>query len=150
MNAIPRSLPLDEVALRLHQQELVAAFSLFALSAASVDGTLQEASALAAQGLNTGVAKVLRYRPETSDFLVVSGVGWKPGVVGSATLPSGNRTPAGRALQSRRPVLANNLSFDKRFQLPPLLLDHAVQSAVSVVIGPVDDVVFGVLEVDST
>jgi two-component sensor histidine kinase len=115
-----------------------------------VDTVLHEASVTAAQGLNSRLAKVLRYRPDSQDFLVAAGVGWRPGVVGQATLPAGPDSPAGYALLSGEPVLANSLGEEKRFRMPALLAEHSVQSAINVVIGPVEDDVFGVLEVDST
>ena len=150
MNAIPRPLPARELGHRLRQQELVAKFGLFALANQSLESALHEASSIAAEGLNTGLAKVLRYRPDTADFLVVSGIGWKPGVVGRATLPGGSASPAGHAVESGHPVLANDVATDNRFRVPALLVDHAVRSAINVVIRPAQDGVFGVLEVDST
>lgn len=50
----------------------------------------------------TGVEriKILRYRADRGDLLIVAGVGWKPGVVGSATLAADYRSPAGRAFQT--------------------------------------------------
>ena len=48
--------------------------------------------------------KVLRYRPEKGDLLVEAGVGWKPGVVGNATLAVDYRSPAARAFQTGAPV----------------------------------------------
>ena len=44
--------------------------------------------------------KVLRYRPETSDLLLVAGVGWKEGAVRTATFSADLRSPPGRAFQT--------------------------------------------------
>src|SRR4051794_18416648 len=107
MSAVSRFLTPDQLALRLHQQEVVAAFGLLALSATDLSSILHEASVLSTRGLNTRLAKVLRYRPESPDFLVVSGVGWRAGVVGEATVLAGPDSPAGYAVQSGQPVLAN-------------------------------------------
>jgi len=54
----------------------------------------------------TGIrhVKVMRHRPEVGDLLVEAGVGWKPGVVGHATLATDHRSPAGRAIETAAPV----------------------------------------------
>lgn len=150
MSAVSRALSPDELALRLHQQELAANFGLLALSTTDLGAILHEASAVAARGLNTRFAKVLRFRPADKDFLVVAGVGWRAGVVGHATFPASAECPAGYALHSRQPVLANGLSEERRFRLPSLLEEHGVQSAINVVIGPESGGAYGVLEADST
>ena len=53
--------------------------------------------------------KVLQYRPRTSDLLIVAGLGWKEGVVGSATLSADLRSPPGRAFKTAEPVSVHNL-----------------------------------------
>src|SRR3954451_25388968 len=150
MSALSRSTSPDELALRLRQQELVATFGLLALSTPDLAAVLHEASAFSARGLNTRLAKVLRYREAGPDFLVVSGVGWRAGVVGSASVSAGPESPAGYAKQTGQPVLANDLAQERRFVLSALLEEHRVQSTINVVIGPVNGVTYGVLEVDST
>lgn len=150
MTLVSRSLSPDELAVRLHQQELVAGFGLFALSGPELQALLHEACVIAAEGLQTRLAKVLRYRRETDDFLVAAGVGWHAGVVGHSTLPGGVDSPAGYALLGRQPTLSNTLAEETRFRVPALLAEHGVQSALNVVIGPAGGEVFGVLEADST
>ncbi len=143
-------LSLSELASRLRQQEFVAQFGLRAVagepSAALIDG----ACVLAAEGLNAQLAKVLRYRPETNDFLVIAGIGWHPGVVGNRTLGAGLDSPAGYALHSERPVRTDDLVVETRFNVPALLFEHGVQSAINVAVTGEGNVPFGVLEVDST
>jgi hypothetical protein len=41
--------------------------------------------------------KILQYRRQTGDLLQVAGIGWKEGVVGTATFSTTLRSPAGRA-----------------------------------------------------
>lgn len=136
--------------MRLGQQELVAGLGLFALEASSVAVILNEICRVAALGLQTEFAKVLRHRPEADDLLVIAGVGWRPGVVGHATLGSHMDSPAGFALHSGQPVLSNDLRSEGRFRIPTLLVEHGVQSAINVPIGVAGQEPFGVLEVDST
>ena len=150
MAALALDLPTDELALRLGQQELVAGLGLYALGAPPVDRLLNETCRVAALGLGTQFAKVLRPRPAQDDLLVVAGVGWRPGVVGHATLGAHLDSPAGYALHTRTAVLSNNLHDESRFRMPALLAEHGVQSALNVAIGVAEAEPFGVLEVDSS
>ena len=140
----------DDLALRLHQQRLVAEFGLFALARGPFQRLLDESCRVAAEGLGTTLAKVLRYRPTLNDLLVVAGIGWHAGVVGNSTLGSGLDSPAGYAMHTGLPTLSNQLAQEDRFRVPGLLAEHGVQSAINVVVGPVNADPYGVLEVDST
>ncbi len=71
--AVNYSMP--ELSLRLRQQELVAEFGRFAMLADSFQHILDQASAVAADGLEARFAKVLQYLPGEMGFLVRSGVG---------------------------------------------------------------------------
>jgi two-component sensor histidine kinase len=93
--------------------------------------------------------KVMRHRPEKGDLIVVAGVGWKPGVVGIATLAIDYRSPAGRALQTGAPVTIDNFHETGEFRLPDLLRDHGIVSLVNVPV-MINGLTWGVLEVDST
>ena len=150
MNVVPIAMSPDELALRLRQQELVAGFGVFALELGTLQRLLDEVVRIAAEGLNVPFAKVAKYRREENDLLVIAGVGWHAGVVGHSTLGAGLDSPAGFALQSGVPTLANQLAQERRFHVPALLIEHGVQSAINVVIGTPDKGAFGVLEVDST
>jgi len=138
-----------ELRLRLHQQELVAGFGRFALQTDDLQAILDEASRLAADGLETRFAKVLECLPREEAFLVRAGVGWKPGVVGHARVGGDLKSPAGYAFHTGEPVVANDLASEGRFRTPALLLDHGIRSAINVLIKS-DGEPFGVLEVDSS
>ena len=150
MNARVLDLSPAELSLRLQQQELVAQFGVLALSAATLPAVLEQACVAASTGLQTRFAKMLRFRPQTSDLLVVAGLGWKPGVVGHATLGAGLESPAGFALHTDRPVRSNDLLQEGRFQMPAILAEHGIHSAINVPVMGCGDIPFGVLEVDST
>ena len=139
-----------ELALRLRQQELVAAFGVFALQAPSDQVLLEEASVVAARGLEVRFAKVLEYLPSESCFLVRAGVGWNAGVVGTARLGDDRASPAGYAFRTGLPTIANHLPEEKRFRVPALLADHGVHSAINVIVRMGEVAPFGVLEGDST
>lgn len=140
-----------EFATRLSQQRLVADFGLFAMREAnSLDDILQEASRIAADGLQARFAKVLQHQPDENDFLVCAGVGWEPGVVGHARIGADLESPAGYAFSTEQPVISNHLAEEERFRTPELLRRHGIHSAINVVIRGGEAPPFGVLEVDST
>src|SRR3954451_12157784 len=93
--------------------------------------------------------KVLRYRPQTSDLLLVAGVGWKEGVVGSATLSTDLRSPPGRTFQTAEPVSVKDITEQDEYVHSDLLKEHGIISLSNV---PVlfDGAAWGVLEVDGT
>ncbi len=143
------SLTATELSLRLRQQELVSDFGRFALQTDDLQGILDEASRVAADGLQTRFAKVLECISSDKAFLVRSGVGWKPGVVGHARVGSSLESPAGYAFHTGEPVLANDLAMESRFRTPSLFVEHGIRSAINVLIRASDEP-FGVLEVDSS
>lgn len=149
MTALATAHSAPELAYRLRQQELAATFGLFALRDHGLDAVLAEACRVAAVGLVVKHAKVLEHRLDTDDLLVRAGVGWKPGVVGHATLRAGLDSPAGYALRTGEPVLSNRLGEEGRFRVPALLLEHGIHSAINVLIGVAPETAYGVLEVDS-
>jgi two-component sensor histidine kinase len=93
--------------------------------------------------------KVLQYRPATADLIVVAGVGWKPGVVGSAVLPSDMRSPPGRTWQTAESLVIKRLDAQPDFMFSELLKEHGIVSLANVPV-LVDGSAWGVLEVDST
>lgn len=139
----------EELAYRLRQQQLITEFGSFAFKEHDIQKLLQQASLISALGLQSELSKILEYLPEEKQFIVRSGVGWKPGVVGHARVASDTASPAGYAFKTALPVISNHLSQDDRFRTPQLLIEHGVKRAVNVIIRS-GDVCYGVLEVDST
>jgi two-component sensor histidine kinase len=127
---------------------LVLAFSKDALGALPMQSLLQRACECAAAGTSVERAKVLRYRPAADDLLVVAGTGWKPNVVGHASLPSDMRSPPGRAFRTGEPTFIDDLPDSAEFDYSDLLRDHSIISVVNVPIAA-GNAVWGVLEVDS-
>lgn len=70
--------------------------------------------------------KILRYRPETSDLLLVAGVGWKPGAVQSATFSSDLRSPPGRAFQTAEPVSIPDFGEQQDYVPSEFLVEHGM------------------------
>jgi hypothetical protein len=138
----------EELAYRLRQQQLTAEFGLFALRTHDIGALLQEATQVCAQGLQSGFCKIMEYLPAEHQFVVQAGVGWKPGVVGSARVGADIESPTGYAFQTGEPVISNHLQGESRFRTPKLLEEHGIKRAINVVIRS-EGKSFGALEVDS-
>ncbi|QIN83499.1 PAS domain S-box protein [Rubrobacter tropicus] len=134
-----------ELRVRVRQQRSVADLGRRALSA-DVSSLMEEAVARVAQTLGVRYCKVLELLPEGDELLLRAGVGWDEGLVGRATVSSDRYSQAGYTLLSDKPVVVEDLSSERRFSGPPLLLEHGVVSGMSTIIrgrrGP-----FGVLGV---
>jgi two-component sensor histidine kinase len=134
--------------LRLRHRDLLAELGTEALRIRELDPLLAEASRIVAEGMGTKFAKVLEYHPAENNLLVRAGVGWHEGVVGQATLGADDASPAGYALKTSEPVIANDLATEQRFRTPALLAEHGIRRAINVIIQG-DGTAYGVLEADS-
>jgi two-component sensor histidine kinase len=150
MTSIVPNLSVPEMNWRFRQQDLVAGFGRFALQTDSLQRIFDEASMVAAEGLDARFAKVLEYLPGEMGFVVRSGVGWREGIVGHARVGGDLQSPAGYAFRSGKPVISNHLCDEQRFRTPKLLEEHGIRSAINVLIQACDGEPFGVLEGDST
>jgi two-component sensor histidine kinase len=132
----------------LEYQRALASFSRVASENSSPDRLMQHACAQVSRVTHIKHTKVMRYRPDFGDLLVIAGVGWKAGVVGTATLGADNASPPGRSIQTAAPVIIEDLPNESEYRLSSLLRDHGVVSVVNV---PVmfDGHTWGVLEVDA-
>ena len=141
--------PLDQHLARSQRYgEILTDFSRMAPEAGDVERLLQLACVQAARGIGIGHSKILRYRPEAGDLLMVAGIGWRPGVVGHTALGADLASLPGRALQTRQPVIVEDVPNDPEFRYAPVLRDHGIVSALNVPV-VIDGVVWGVAEVDS-
>ncbi len=145
--------PSDEVTPRLleeriRQQEILAELGVFALQGASFGELLTETSRLTASALRAEFCKVLEYIPSEKRLLVRAGVGWEPGIVGTASVGADLESPAGFALRTGKPVISNHLENEERFRTPEILAIHGIKRAMNVILQG-DGEPFGVLEVDS-
>lgn len=140
-----------ELSYRLRQQSLLGEFGRSALQTRDIGQILQRATELCAQGLETAYAKVLEYAPDDRRLVVRAGIGWAPGMIGSASLGIDIGSPAGYAFQTGQIVISNHLQEETRFRTPKLLSDHGIKRAINVLIarGGEGHLPFGVLEVDS-
>ena len=133
----------------LEYQRALAAFSRVATEALSPERLMHHACAQISRVTHIKRTKVLRYRPDRGDLLVVAGVGWKQGVVGTATLPIDAASPPGRSIQTAAAVIVEDITKDREFRLSPLLRDHGIVSLLNVPV-MISGHNWGVLEVDET
>jgi two-component sensor histidine kinase len=134
--------------LRIRQQEILAELGVAALRGTPFLDLLNEAVRLSAEGLEAELCKVLEYAPSENRLLMRAGVGWDPGLVGTASVGGDLASPSGFALHTGAPVISNHLESEERFRTPDLLAAHGVRRAMNVILQG-DGAPYGVLEVDS-
>jgi two-component sensor histidine kinase len=144
----PPDLTLRALEQRIRQQQILSELGVMALQGAVFDTLLTESVRLTAEGLRVQFCKVLRYIPEENRFVVQAGVGWDPGIVGTASIGADLESPAGFALRTGKPVISNHLENEERFRTPGVLAQHGIKRAMNVILQG-DGRPFGVLEVDS-
>jgi two-component sensor histidine kinase len=129
-------------------QEILTDFGRMAPDASDNARVLQLACVQASRGIGIGHTKVMRFRPEAGDLLIVAGVGWHPGVVGHIALGTDLASPPGRTFQTRLPTVIDDLPNDREFRYSAVLRDHGIISVLQAPIA-VGGAMWGVMEVDS-
>ena len=133
---------------RLHQTILVE-FARLSAETTDQQRLLDLACQNAARATGVDHAKVMQYRGDKGDLLIVAGRGWKPGTVGHARLGADMLSPPGRAYQTRDTVRLGAVPDDPEFRTSRILNDHGIISLLNAPIA-IDGIVWGVIEVDST
>ena len=133
--------------LRIRQQEILTELGVLALKGTPFEELLGQTATLAAEGLQAEFCKVLEHLPAEHCLLVRAGLGWPPGIVGSARIGDDGASPAGFALRTGKPVISNHLEHEERFRTPDLLAANGIRRAMNVILQG-DGRPFGVLEVD--
>ncbi|MFC7691443.1 GAF domain-containing protein [Paeniroseomonas aquatica] len=82
--------------------------------------------------LGTDLAKVMELREDGETLFVRAGVGWKPGVVGEATVKASDHTSEGHALKTGRPMISPDIAEERRFSYPPFLTENGVKAVANV------------------
>jgi two-component sensor histidine kinase len=134
--------------LRRHVR-ILADIGQLASAHADLNRFLDQAVVQVARAVEINHVKVLRYRPRESDLLVVAGIGWKEGVIGSAKLSTDLRSPPGRAFQTGEAVSIKNVNDQEEYVYSDFLKEHGIVSLTNVPL-LLDGAAWGVLEVDST
>ena len=105
----------------LRQQAALAQFGELALKGERLDEILTQACRLVGQALGTDLAKVVELQADGQTLLVRAGVGWKPGVVGVATMKLSESSSESHALRTGEPTISANIEDETRFEYADFL-----------------------------
>src|ERR1700677_5356626 len=134
----------------LRQQTALARFGELALRSDDLEEILTEACRLAGEALGTDLAKVVELQEAGKTLVVRAGVGWKPGVVGVATLKGEHDPREGHALRTGEPMISPDIATETRFKYSQFLIDNGVRAVANVlIIGGHERPPFGILQIDS-
>lgn len=137
------------LAVRVHQQAIVAEIGQRALLGIELQELFAETSKQVATTLGVEFSKILELIPQERQLLVRAGVGWKDGVVGQAYVELGPHSQAGYSFSTNTPIIVTNLATETRFKPSAMLVEHGVVSGLSVII-PGRPQPFGILSAHST
>jgi PAS domain S-box-containing protein len=134
---------------RERQQQALATLGNFAASELSLKAVFNFSVSLIAQILQAEFCKILGLLEDRRELLLESGVGWKGGLIGKATVPNDLNSQAGYTLRMGEPIIVEDLRTETRFKAPPLLVEQGVISGISVCIMEGESA-YGVLGVHTT
>jgi PAS domain S-box-containing protein len=121
-----------EIRARVEQQAAVAELGLYALKTRDLGELMDRAASVMADTLQVELCEVLELQPDER-LLLRSGVGWKHGLVGHATVHAGRDSHAGHTLVAGKPVIVEDLHNEACFEAA-MHREHGVTSGMSVVI----------------
>ena len=134
---------------RSFQQTVVSALGQFALVSNDLGALLNQAVLLVTQTLEVEYGSVLELDTDGGALRLIAGVGWQEGLVGNLVLPTDAATQPGFTLTAGEPVVVEHLLTDARFKGSAWLIDHGVQSGVTVAVSG-HGRVFGILGAHTT
>jgi PAS domain S-box-containing protein len=124
----------EELRAKERKQAAVADLGQRALANADLNKVFDDAVRCAVETLDVEFCTVTELLPDDNLLVARAGVGWRPGLVGSATVEAGAGSQAGFTLLSSEPVVVEDFSKETRFRIPRVLTDHGVTSGVSVIV----------------
>lgn len=136
---------LRELRARAKQQEAIARLGEQALIETDLQKLFDEMAATVAGILDVEFVKILELVPGDAELLLRAGHGWRDGLIGVAHESTGRHSHGGYALASGGPVIVTDLKSETRFTAPALLLEHGINSGVSVPIAARDGRAYGVI-----
>lgn len=105
---------------------------------------------MAGEALGTDLAKVVELQEDGKTLRVRAGVGWKPGVIGKATITAEHDTSEGHALRTGEPMISPDIATETRFHYSQFLIDNDVRAVANVlIISGHGKPPFGILQIDS-
>lgn len=124
----------QEAKQRARQQSAIAELGLFSLQNTDLQTIFDKACSLGKEILETDFIKILELLPDEKELKLVSGIGWKEGLVGHGKVGADLDSQAGYTLRSNAAIVVKDLRQEIRFHGPPLLVEHKIISGMSVVI----------------
>ena len=125
-----------ELQVRLCQQAAIAQLAQQALSGTQVSALIDECLSLVCQTLAVEYCQVWEFLPDGNTLQLRAGIGWHDGLAGIARISANVNTQIGYTLQSRQPVIVEDLRHETRFRGLPLLDDQTMTSGgISAIIG---------------
>ncbi|MBW4330813.1 PAS domain-containing protein [Stakelama sp. CBK3Z-3] len=124
----------EKLAQRERQQRAIAELGQSALSVRDGQRLLEDACSVLRLALECDYVKVLELSEDRSEFTLRAGTGWKPGLVGSATVPNSTQSQAGYTMAAGDMVVVDDFEKESRFAAPELLTAHNVRSGMSTVL----------------
>ena len=124
----------EDIRARARQQEAVAELGRQALAELDLSALMDETVEAVARTLNLEYCEILELLPDGETLLLRSGVGWKKGLVGNATVGADLDSLAGYTLLADEPVVVEDLRVESRFGESPRLHEHGVTSGMSTVV----------------
>ncbi|MFQ5889088.1 MAG: PAS domain S-box protein [Gemmatimonadota bacterium] len=118
---------------RARQRAAVAELGQRTLMGAELRQLMDEASGLIARILEVEMSAVWELLPAGEALRLRAGVGWKPGMVGRATVGSGVASHPGFTIGCGEPVVIESLLSERRFP-SSLLREHEVLTGAGVII----------------
>ena len=106
---------LTSIHLRARQQAAVAYLGQQALADTDLSALMDKAAVLIAQTLDVEYCQLLELLPSGHAFLLRAGVGWQPGLIGSASVTASARSQAGYTLLMGEPTIVADLRVETRF-----------------------------------
>jgi PAS domain S-box-containing protein len=125
-----------ELQVRLCQQAAIAQLAQQALSGTQVSALIDECLSLICQTLAVEYCQVWEFLPDGNTLQLRAGIGWHDGLAGDTRISANVNSQIGYTLQSRQPVIVEDLRHETRFRGSPLLDDQTMTiGGVSVMIG---------------
>ncbi|MGH7761491.1 MAG: sensor histidine kinase [Candidatus Dormibacteraceae bacterium] len=118
---------------RQQQQAGIAELGRLALMGTNPQHLMDRAVSLVVSTLEVDYVRVLELLPDGQNLLLRAGIGWRQGLVGTATIPL-NNTSAGYLFESNEPLIIEDFQTDTRFESSWLLREHYVRSGIRAVI----------------
>lgn len=117
----------------LQQQAGVAELGRLALIGTGPQELMDHAVQLVATMLKADRVRLLELMPNGKELLLRAGVGWRAGLIGTASVSLAN-TQVGYLFESNEPLIIEDFRTDQRFSISWLLKEHPVRSGIRAVI----------------